>query len=488
MLDIMDQAKKIGRERNKVRSTVIKIEEYVIDKADPKSSKIVGYDMFAKDENGLPKKVEVKHQNEKTNGIAEFANPSALMYTAEGGLLRLSQYRVGGDGSYVAGHMQRIAKDDGPKMAGNRDKYDINFMKGWTKIYPKKDEKNELAIFNRQGRLFHRADVMVVPDDADTTMMNFGADTFEEELDSALGKAIDMAPKGTQPMIVVRMAGKLQADEIRIRNFRVEADNQVVPLTKEEMISQAKQNGKLANNYLAAHEAAKDSGQTGQAEFVTGFALNAIGLKWDGKSMQKNAQTGEDEPKYNDRSLIEEFISETAQRHELPQEEGSNKRRYAVDNGAPQYAFGILSYRTKQANDNEFVQSDLDTFGRDRGASMLVSPNAGLDVKPNPFHTAQQAAQSTQKTAQANQPNQAAPSQAAPQQAQSQTAAEKPAAQAAQPAPEAAQPAPQTTQASQTVVEEEPEEAADFGIDDFDDQAFDVDMDDIENQLSARQL
>jgi len=92
MLDIMDQAKKIGRERNKVRSTVIKIEEYKIDSKDPSKSVIIGRDMFDKDENGIPKKVEVKHANDKTNGINEFANPSALMHTAVGGLVRLSQY------------------------------------------------------------------------------------------------------------------------------------------------------------------------------------------------------------------------------------------------------------------------------------------------------------------------------------------------------------------------------------------------------------
>ncbi|ARM86228.1 hypothetical protein [Marinobacter salarius] len=479
MLDIMDKAKKIGRDRNKVRSTVIKIEEYKIDKADPKNSVIVGLDMFNKDDNGIPKKVEVKHVNEKTNGIAEFANPGAMMHTAVGGMVRLSQYRVGGDGKYLSNHMQRIAKDDGPKVSASQDKFDISFMKGWTKIYPKKEQSGELAIFERNKKLFHRADAMVVPDDAKSHTMNFGDDSFDKELDAALASAIDLAPAGTQPMLVVRMAGKLQADEIRIRNFRMDGDNGAVPLTKEEMIHEAKNSaGKLNNNYVAAHKAAKDAGETGQAEFVTGFALNAIGLKWDGKSTQRDPESGEDIPKYNDRSLIEEFMSETAQRHEIPNDDGSTKRRYAVDDGAPQYAFGILSYRTKRGDEGEFVQSDLDTFGRDRGASMLVSPNAGLDEKPNPYHTAAQAAASAQ-----GKPAAAAAQPSKPEEQPAQKTEAAPAAQETQ----TAQPT-QTTQAVQPDPQKIEEEPADFGIEDFDEENWNVDMEDIESQLSAQSL
>ena len=477
----MAAAKEHTRQRNSTKTTVIKIESYDIDPKDPKNAKIVGYDMFEKDGSGVPKKVEVKHNNEKTNGIADFANPQALMHTQEGGLLRLSQFRVGGDGTYLTNHMQRISKDGGPKMSGNREKYDIAFMKGWTKIYPKKEAGGDLTIFKRQGRLYHRADVMVVPEDSQSTTMNFGSDTFEKELDAALNKVVDMAPKGAQPVIVVRMPGQLQADEIRLSNFKMDADQKAVPLTKEEIIKNAKENSKLANSYLPSHRQAKDAKQTGQCEFVTGFALNAIGMKWDGKSMQKNGQTGEDEPKYNDRSLIEEFMSETAQRHALPREEGENKTRYVLDDGAAQYSFGVLSYRIKQAAEGEFVQADLDTFGRDHGAQMRVSPNAGLDEKPNPYQTAKQAAQTVSGAA-------------AAQQAQPEAAAktEAPAAKAEQATTQSA-PAPKTTPVPQDKVveevEEEPADAqSDFGMDDFADGGFDVDMDDIESQLAGQSL
>ncbi|MFB2350886.1 hypothetical protein, partial [Priestia megaterium] len=186
-------------------------------------------------------------------------------------------------------------------------------------------------------------------------------------------------------MIMVRQQGKLQADEIRIRNYKMDAENKPVPLTKEEMIQSVMTNGKLANNYLPAHQALKESGESGQVEFVPGFALQAIGLKWDGKSMQKNPQTGKDEPKYNDQSQIEVWISETAQRHALPKEEGETRTRYVVDQGGPQYTASVLSYRVRQAGEGEFTQADLDTLGRDHGAKIRTSPNAGLDVKPNPY-------------------------------------------------------------------------------------------------------
>jgi len=477
MFNPMATAKEIGRKRNQTKTTVIKIESYVIDKDNAKNSKIIGHDMFEKDANGVPKKVEVKHLNDKTNGIADFANPSALMHTAEGGLLRLSQYRMDGSGAYVANHMQRVAKDNGPKMAGNSDKYDISFMKGWTKIYPKKEQDGSLTIFERGGRLFHRSDVMVVPEDSQSTTMNFGADSFEKELDEALNKAVDMAPKGAQPMIIVRMPGQLQADEIRLSNFKMDGDKPV-PLTKEEIIANAKEKSKLANSYLPSHRQAKDAGQTGQCEFVTGFALNAIGLKWDGKSIQK--VNGVDEPRYNDRSLIEEFMSETAQRHAIPREEGATRTQYVLDDGAPQYSFGVLSYRTKQAAEGEFVNADLDTFGRDHGVQMRVSPNAGLDEKPNPYQPQKPAAQ----TATASQGASANETAAAT--TQSNTAVQTPAAQTPAnqpqktetPAPKKAAPEP----------DEVVEEQSDFGLDDFDQGSFDVDMDDIESQLSGQSL
>ena len=497
MFNPMQAAKELTRQRNQTKTTVIQIEEYQIDTEDPKKSRIIGLDMFNKDENGVPKRVEVKHLNDKTNGINEFANPSALMYTAVGGLVRLSQYRVDGSGAYMANHMQRIARDSGPKVSGSQDKFDIHYMKGWTKIYPKRDRANNnaLQIFDRGGRLFHRADVMVVPDDAPVTEMNFGSDTFEKELDEALNKAIDMAPKGAQPMIVVRMKGQLNADEIRLSHYRLDAERKPVPLTKEEIIKNAKENSELATSYIPSHRQAKDAGQVGQCEFVAGFALNAIGLKWDGRSKQKNPQTGEDEPRYNERSLIENFISETAQRHALPRVEGENKTKYVLDNGAPQYSFGILSYRTKQVPDGAFTQSDLDTFGRDHGVKLRVSPNAGLDEKPNPY--APKPAP-TQAAAQAPTTTHEAAASQTPAESRSQTAAQAPSAEqtaaASQPAPQAAQPAasqPAPATEPTEVVEEVDDavaEQSDFGLEDFDEGAFDVDMDDIEEQLASQSL
>ncbi|ONF42470.1 hypothetical protein BTO32_14750 [Marinobacter lutaoensis] len=479
MLDIIGQAKEKGRERNKVRTTVFKLEKYIINKDNPGESRMIGYDMYAKDENGVPKRVEVKHINEKTQGITDFANPGAMMHTAPGGLIRLSQYRVAGDGTYLTSHMQRIRRDEGPKISASQDKYDIGYMKGWVKIYPKREPDGKLTIFERRGRLFHRADAMVIPEDAQETLVNFGGDNFEQEVKQALNRAIDNAPKGTQPILMVRMPGKLEADEIRIPNLKVEADKSITLLPKEEMIALAMKNGKLANNYFPVHEAAKQGGQVAQVQFVPGFSMQAIGLKWDGKSMQKNPETGLEEPRYTERSLIEEFISETAQRHQLPPEPGSDKVRYVIDDGAPQYAFGVLSYRIKQVEPGEYANADLDTFGRDRGAEIIVSPNAGLDVKPNPYAPAvstQQSVNQAPKTEPQVKPAVSAPVQQAP-----------------QPAPSA-----QTTAQSQPVSEKtqlieeevaEPEEAADFGIDDFDDPAFDnIDMDDIEQQLSAQQL
>ena len=477
-------AKKISRERNLAKTTVIKLEKYELDKDNPKNNKIIGTDLFETDANGVPKRVEVKHANENTNGVKEFANPTALMHVTEGGMIRLSQYRVDGSGAYVASHMHRITRDGGPKVGGNQDKYDVSIMKGWTKLYPKKEASGELTIFERGGRLFHRADVMVVPDDADVTQVNFGADTFESEVDAALSKAVDMTPKGAQPMLVVRMAGQLQADEIRLPNFRMDGDIPV-PLTKEEIIETAKERSKLANSYFPSHQQAKDAGQTGQCEFVTGFALNAIGLKWDGKSMQK--VDGEDVPNYNDRSLIEDWVSETAQRHALPREEGDTKTKYKLDNGGPQYAFGVLSYRVKQADSNTFVQADLDSFGRDHGAKMRVSPNAGLDQKPNPWQASEPANKPAATNTQSNAGN------------QTEAAPEKPAAQSASQAPEPktatantaqeSQPSQSTAaQSSAPQPDEVVEEQTDFGLDDFADNGFDVDMEDIENQLSQNSL
>lgn len=504
MFNPMQAAQELTRQRNQTKTTVIKIEKYEIDTQDPKKSKIIGLDMFSKDENGIPKRVEVKHLNEKTNGINDFANPGALMHTEEGGLLRLSQYRVDGSGAYVAAHMQRISKNDGPKVSASQEKFDVSYTKGWTKVYPKRDpaDTSKLAIFERGGRLFHRADIMVVPEDASVTEMNFGADTFEKELDQALNNAIDMAPRGTQPMILVRMPGQMKADEIRLNNFKLDEQRNAIPLTKEEMIDNAKANSKLATSYIPSHRQARDAGQTGQCEFVSGFTLGAIGLKWDGRSMQKNPETGADEPRYNDKSLIEEFISETAQRHALPKEEGDTKTRYALDAGAPQYSFSVLSYRTKQVPDGEHVQSDLDTLGRDHGVRLRVSPNAGLDEKPNPYRPQQtQATQpapaaSAQPAPQATQPAAAAQPAPATQTAAATTAAAASTTQAATQAPaqEATQPAPATqpaTQAPQAEVVEEVDELAeqtDFGLDDFADSNFEVDMDDIEQQLSSQGL
>ncbi|ABM21109.1 hypothetical protein Maqu_4258 (plasmid) [Marinobacter nauticus VT8] len=511
MFNPMQAAQELTRQRNQVKTTVIKIEEYQIDTQDPKKSKIIGLDMFEKDENGIPKRVEVRHFNDKSNGINEFANPSALMHTEVGGLIRLSKYKVDGSGAYVTDHMQRISKNGNPKTSASQDKYDVSFMKGWTKIYPKRDpaDTSKLAIFERGGRLFHRADVMVVPEDAAVTQMNFGADTFEAELDKALNNAIDMAPRGTQPMLLVRMPGQLKADEIRLSNFKMDDQQNAVPLTKEEMIENAKTNSKLATSYIPSHKQARDAGQTGQCEFVSGFALGAIGMKWDGRSMQKNPQTGQDEPKYAEKSLIENFISETAQRHPLPKEEGATKTQYVLDAGAPQYSYSVLSYRTKRVPEGQHVQSDLDTLGRDHGVKLRVSPNAGLDEKPNPYKpaqpTAQQQAAPTNQAA--NQPTQPAAqqqppvSQGQPAGVQQTAAINQPQAAAQQTAQETPQTAPVNHTAQQTTtvaapttstpeVEEVDDlaEQTDFGLDDFADSSFEVDMDDIEEQLSSQGL
>lgn len=487
MVDIMGKAREIGRERNKMRSTVFKLEEYQIEQ-DPRKSKMIGYDMFNMDENGVPKKVEVYHyhKDNKTQDINNFATRSAMMHTRPGGLIRLSQFKVNGDGSYTTSHMQRIAEDDGPKVSSNQTKFDISFMKGWTKIYPKKDAERNLEIFKRGGRLFHKADVMVIPEDSKPATMNFGTPEFDAELQAILEQAINDAPRGTQPMIMVRQAGKLTAEEIRFPNFKMDAENKAVPLTKEEIIQRVMTSGKLADKYLPAHQACLAENEPGQVEFVPGFAIQAIGLKWDGKSMQKNPQTGEDEPKYNDRSTIEQFILETAQRHRLPKEEGDTKTRYALDQGGPQYTFGILSYRTKQVPEGTHVQADLDTLGRDHGAKMWTSPNAGLDVKPNPYKPATQTpnqgtsetAPAAQNEAPANQAQGAAPAAAA--------------SQASQPAPQNSQPASQPTQAAgqPETVEEEPDmgdEVPDFGLDDFADD-FEDSLDELESEMAAQKL
>src|SRR5690554_4429481 len=200
-MDIMSKARQIGRERNKVQTTVFKLEEYVIDQ-DPRKSKMIGLDMFNKDENGNPKKVEVYHfhKDNKTQSINDFANRSAMMHTRPGGLIRLSQFKVNPDGSYTTSHMQRIAEDDGPKITANQTKFDINYMKGWTKLYPRRNPDKSLEIVKRSGKLYHKADVMVIPENAKPVTMNFGADSFDAELQTALETAINDTPRGAQPI------------------------------------------------------------------------------------------------------------------------------------------------------------------------------------------------------------------------------------------------------------------------------------------------
>ncbi|WP_286715041.1 hypothetical protein [Marinobacter sp. tcs-11] len=512
MFNPMQAAQELTRQRNQQKTTVIKIEEYQIDTQDPKKSKIIGLDMFSKDDNGIPKRVEVRHYNEKTNGINDFANPGAMMHTEVGGMIRLSKYKVDGNGAYVTDHMQRISKNAGPKVAANQEKSDICFSKGWVKIYPKRDpgDKSKLEIAERGGRLYHRADVMVIPEDASVTKMHFGSDAFDGELHKALNDAIDMAPRGTQPMIMVRMPGRLQAEEIRLNAYKLDDQRNAVPLTKEEIIENAMSRSRLATSYIPSHRQALDSGETGECEFVTGFTLGAIGLKWDGRSMQKNAQTGAEEPKYNERSKIEDFISETAQRHRLPQEPGQTKTLYALDDGAPQYSFGVLSYRSKQVPEGRFAMADLDTFGRDHGVQLRVSPNAGLDEKPNPYEAVPTA--NTHQVTQPNQPaanqpsqpaaqQQASVSQGQPAEVQQTAATNQPQAAAQQIVQETPQTAPvnhtaqqTTTVAAPTTTAAEVEEVddlaeqTDFGLDDFADSSFEVDMDDIEEQLSSQGL
>lgn len=470
-MSIMKKARQIGRERNKVQTTVFKLEEYVIDQ-DPRKSKMVGYDMFNKDQNGNPKKVEVYHfhKDNKTNSINDFANRSAMMHTRPGGLIRLSQYKVRPDGAYVTSHMQRIAEEDGPKIAANQSKFDIHYMKGWAKVYPfkNKDNRNELLIqkSNNGNSLRHKANIMVIPEDAKPVAMHFGSDTFDSELKTVLEKAINNAPKGTRPMIVVREKNYLGAKEIVIPNFKRDADQNLTPLTKEEMINAAMETKELSGTYLPTHEAMKGAGETGELEFVPGFNIQAIGLKWDGRSMKKNPQTGEDEPAYIDKSKIEEWIQETAQYHALPKGEDDAKPRYVMDKGAPQYTASVLSYRVRQVADGEFASADLDTLGRDLGAKIRTSPNAGLDVKPNPHQPKEQPA--------ASQATQTAPAQPVTEPAPA-------AATAAQPAP--AQPAP-----AQVVEEEDMEELDDFGLSDFTEEDFGDSLDELEEQMSHQQL
>lgn len=484
-MNIISKARKAGRERNKIRTTVFKLEEYVIDK-DPRKSKMIGLDMMNKDENGNPKKVEVYHfhKENKTHDINEFANRSAMMHTRPGGLIRLSAFRVNADGSYTNSHMQRIAEDDGPKIAANQTKSDIGYMKGWVKVYPEREDDKSLKIYNRSGKLYHRANALVIPEDSKPVTLNFGSDTFEADLKGALEEAINNTPRGTKPMLMVRQPGVLDVDQITVPNFKMNAESRPVPLTKEEMVNAALTRGNLAKNYLPVHQELKGSGETHQAEIVPGFLITAIGMKWDGKSMKRNDQTGEDEPNYTDSSKIEDWISETAQRHALPKQEGENRTRFVVDQGAPQYTASILSYRVPQAEEGVHVQADMDTLGRDRGAKIRTSPNAGIDVKPNPYMPKEEAdqVQATQTTqaAQATAPE--APAQPQPQpQAQPQP----------QPEPEA-QPQPQPEPEPQPQLEEDDsglsDETDDFGLSDFTEEDFGETLDDLEEQMASMKL
>lgn len=499
MFNPLQAAKDLGRQRNQNMTTVIRVKEYKFDKQNPKMSTIIAEDLFNKDENGLPKTVEVRHVNEKAQGVNEFGDRRAMMHTGVGGTIRLSRYKVDGNGTYLAEHMQRISETDGPKIDGKQVAWDINFLKAWVKAYPLRDKNDpsQLAMFNLSGRLFHKANVMVVPEDAKVSTIEFGSleqgeDTFETQFRSALSKAIDDAPGGALPMLVCRIKGWLDAREITVGNYKLDANKNRIALTKEEMIDGVIANSKVYQELLLSHKQAVAQETVVPCEAVAGFRLGAIGMKWDGKSKVKNDQ-GDEEPNFIDRSTVENVISETAQRHKLPQTPGSTKTLWAVDEeAAPQYAFGVVSYRRKQVEPGEVSQCDMETFGRDSGAQLQVSPNAGLDEKPNPYLAQQpqnQASQTTQ-TNQAQEPANppAASNQQAPAAQTSQTAA--PEHQAAAPANQSAQ----TTQTNQVAqpnqgspkIEETEDELPpqeDFGLEDFD-----IDMDELEGQLAHHQL
>lgn len=404
-MDLFNDMKKERAQRFKKDTTIVKIQEYQLHQ-DPKLCKIIGLDMLNKDGNGNPKKVEVQFNDPsgKSMGIQEYADPGAMMHTEVGGMVRLDRFITRGDGTYVTGHMQRIAQSEKNRVSKKQEEFSVGIMKAWTKILPERDANGNIAEIQRSNNSFiSRGKALVIPEDAKPETIVFGTPEFRTKLSAMVETAVNNAPDRAKPIILMRSEGPDNQAEAILQTVKKNPDNTYSEMVKEEILEAARNNTEL-QMWLAKNDQATQAGVEMPVEFLPGMQLDMVGLVTDPRSGDRL-----DKPKV-------QFMAHEATRwFPLPKEEGKEQEHRAASK--PEYKLSVISYEINLTNGQR--QTTLSNLGVIPGVT--ASPDAGLSKTPNPFWPETATAAPAAKAAQA------APA-AQPDQAQAAPAQETPAA------------------------------------------------------------
>lgn len=452
-MNIFADVKKDLRQQYKKNTTILKLEKYELDR-DPKKCAMIGVDMMNTDENGVPKKVKVFFHDAagKSRGIQDFADENAMMHTQPGGMIRLDRFVERPDGSYVCGHMQRVAKKEGIRTARGGEEFAVGISRAWTKILPMRNEDGKIAEIQGEKNSFSRGRALVMPEQNAPVKATFG-EGFAESLRGVAKQAIENAPDKSKPAILLRHEptpegqanGTPNFIEIVLPNKTQDEAGNYVPMTKEQQLAVFDQH-RVVQALLARNK--QDEVKGFEFEAIPGFQLDVYGMLNDPHSGKRL-----------ENPRVQSMVNDTARQFALPKKPGQT-RPDMVAHDKPEYKLAVISYEIPKSDDNG--QASLQTLGA--VPSVTASPDAGLSVTPNPYYV-------DNKVQQAVDASQAAQSQQAQQTAN--TAQEAPAEQPAAAAASAPEPAPQPS--------EDDLDSAMSDIDDFD-------MDDLEQQLSQAQL
>jgi hypothetical protein len=389
-MDIFKDMKKAKQTARRPQTTIIKVQSYEIDPKDSRKSAIVGLDMLNADESGVPKQVRVNtlDPSGKSMGINDFANPSAMMNTQVGGLIRLDQFIVRGDGNYVARHMQRVTKTEGPRVGRDQKSSEIGYMKAWTKVIAERDKNGDVAEFELNNKTISRGRAHVIPEDTQPSPVTFGTKDFKETLSKIIEQAVQKAPERTKPMLLMRAEGNENQTEVVLQTLRQNADKSYSLMPKQEILEATRDNYGL-KEFLAANDRAQKAGVTQDVEFLSGYQLDLVGLTKDPRSGEALANP-----------RVQSMVRETARFFAIPKKTEQEDQQYSPAK-RPEYKLSVISYQIPQSDDAK--TASLETLGSVPG--VVASPDAGLTVTSNPYYPADGAP--AQQPAPANQ-NQAA--------------------------------------------------------------------------------
>jgi len=493
-------------------TTLIEVTGYKLE-GDPKDHRILGVDLENRDENGVPKQVEVAIQPFSEKGgnrnnqrpipkpkdFAEWVNTK----TEIGGTILISRATEAQDGTLVADYAQRVAKDKNWVRQGNNGvDYKVGCQAGYIKVSPAMDKTTgKLKVIGSNGNQFHKAFGQFYPDNAHENIIP-GGPGAGEKLKAAAEQAIDSLPDPrATPLLMLFQDGAASHEQILIKNsIKDPQTNQWRDLTREEM-KQELANSQEFQDYMTAISDPDAAAEGIQFRTRNGFGLTMLDrLEVNEAATEFARSQGMDGPVFN-KTRVEKIAPETLEQHRLPKSMKTNERPRDIRNRSV-FVHGYVSYEIPSApNQNITLQKVAKTLSQNwdqqnslnGGITQLRNPHFQVDENGMYVDPGQQASQAqTQETQQsqgqsAQQANhQAAMAAQAPIQGNPapQQPAQQPAAQQ-RPAQQAPTQAAASNNYGQPEPMPEPPMPSDDEVDQFiDDQIPDFGMDEFEDELN----